>query len=114
MIERISTEPHCFISVVGRAGSGKSRLIGRMIVNKRKHFYLASTKTFNFINIISNITAPLMDCQCNYFDLEFIQCLESNSLQETESQKKRILLVFDNLFDEAAQSKDFLGLVVAG
>ena len=36
MIKRISTQPHCFISVVDPAGSGKTKLIGRMIANQEK------------------------------------------------------------------------------
>ena len=55
-----------------------------------------------------------MDCQFKHVDIEFIQGLEWNFLQKTETEKKRILLVLDDLFDEAAQSKHFLALVVAG
>ena len=55
-----------------------------------------------------------MDCQSKHVDIEFIQGLEWNFLQKAEAQKKRTLLVLDDLFDEAAQSKDFLALVVAG
>ena len=55
-----------------------------------------------------------MDCQSKHVDIEFIQGLEWNFLRKAEAQKKRILLVLDDLFDEAAQSKDFLALVVAG
>ena len=55
-----------------------------------------------------------MDFQSKHVDIEFIQGLEWNFLQKFEAQKKKILLVLDDLFDEAAQSKDFLALVVAG
>ena len=55
-----------------------------------------------------------MDCQSKHVDIEFIKGLEWNFLQKAEAQKKRILLVLDDLFDEAAQRKDFLALVVAG
>ena len=54
-----------------------------------------------------------MDCQSKHVDIEFIQGLERNFFQKAEAQN-RILLVLDDLFDEAAQSKDFLALVVAG
>ena len=55
----------------------------------------------------------LMDCRSKHVDIEFIQGLEWNFLQKPEAQK-RILLVLDDLFDEAVQSKNFLALVVAG
>ena len=54
-----------------------------------------------------------MNCQSKHVDIEFIQGIEWNFLQKAEAQK-RILLALDDLFDEAAQSKDFLALVVAG
>ena len=44
-----------------------------------------------------------MDCQSKHVDIEFIQGLEWNFLQKAEAQKKRILLVLDDLFNEAAQ-----------
>ena len=55
-----------------------------------------------------------MDCQSKHVDIEFIQDLEWNFSQKAEAQKKRNLLVLDDLFDEAAQSKEFLPPVVAG
>ena len=115
MIKRISTQPHCFISVVGPAGSGKTRLIGRMIVNQEKIFSPSFDKIIYFYKHYQQYYGTiLMDCQSKHVDIEFIQGLEWNFLQKAEAQKKRILLVLDDLLDEAAQSKDFLALVVAG
>ena len=115
MIKRISTQPHCFISVVGPAGSGKTRLIGRMIVNQEKIFSPSFDKIIDFYKHYQQYYGSmLMDCQSKHVDIEFIQGLEWNFLQKTEAQKKRILLVLDDLFDEAAQIKDLLALVVAG
>ena len=50
MNKRISTQPHCFVSVVGPAGSGKTRLIGRMIVNQAKNFSPSFEKIIYFYN----------------------------------------------------------------
>ena len=114
MIKRISTQPHCFISVVGPAGSGKTRLIGHMIVNQEKIFSPSFDKIiYVYKHYQQYYGTILMDCQSKYVVIEFIQGLEWNFLQKTEAQKKRILLVLDDLFDEAAQS-NFLALVVAG
>ena len=113
MIKRISTQPHCFISVVSPAGSGKTRLIGRMIVNQEKIFSPSLDKIIYFYKHYQQYYGTiLMDCQSKHV-IEFIQGLEWKFLQKAEAQK-RILLVLDDLFDEAAQSKDFLALVVAG
>ena len=115
MNKRVSAQPHCFNSVVGPAVSGKTRLTGRMLGNQEKIF----SPSFDKINYIykhyqqHNDTNP-MDCEFTLADFEFVHGLEWNYLQKTEAKKKRILLVMDDLFDKAAQSKEFLALVVAG
>ena len=55
-----------------------------------------------------------MNCESTHVDIEFFQGLEWKSLEKAEAQKKRILLVLDNLFEEAAKSQEFLALVIAG
>ena len=55
-----------------------------------------------------------MNCESTHVDIEFIQGLEWKSLEKADVQKKRILLVVDDLFEEAAKSKEFLALVIAG
>ena len=46
-------------------------------------------------------------------DVEFVQGLDWNALERAEALKKRIILVLDDLFDEAASSKEFLAIVIA-
>ena len=55
-----------------------------------------------------------MNCESTHVDIEFFQGLEWKSLEKAEAQKKRILLVLDDLFEEAAKSQEFLALVIAG
>ena len=71
---------------MGRAGSGKSRLIGRNNVNQEKTFLPSFDIILYFYkHYQQNYGSMLMDCQCNYVDIEFIQDLEWNSLQKTEA-----------------------------
>ena len=115
MNKRISTQTDCFVSVAGPAGSGKTGLIGRMIVNQAKKFSPSFDKTIYFYNHYQeHYGTILMNCESTHVDIEFIQGLEWKSLEKAEAQKKRILLVLDDLFEEAAMSKDFLALVIAG
>ena len=112
--KRISSQPHRLTSVVGLAGSWKTRLIGRMIVNQEKIFPPCCDTTIYFYKYYQQYYGTiLMDCQSKHIDIEFIQGLEGNFFLKSWSAKK-ILLVLDDLFDEAAQSKDFLALVVSG
>ena len=55
MNNRISTQPHCFVSVVGPLGSGKTRLIAHMIANQAKLFSPGLDKTIYFIIVIPNL-----------------------------------------------------------
>ena len=53
-------------------------------------------------------------CSTKAVDLELVQGLEWNVLERSEALKQRTLVVIDDLYDEAAQTKEFLDLVIAG
>ena len=100
---------------MGPAGSGKTRLIGRMIVNQAKIFSPSCDEIIYFYNPYQeHYGTILMNCESTHVDIEFIQGLEWNSLENIEALKKRILLVLDDSLEEAAKSKEFLALVIAG
>ena len=54
------------------------------------------------------------ECSTEAVDLELAQGLEWNVLQRCEALKQRTLVVIVDLYDEAAQTKEFLDLVNAG
>ena len=53
------------------------------------------------------------DCSTKVVDLELVQGLEGNVLKR-KALKQRILVVIDDLYDEAARTKEFLDLVISG
>ena len=115
MNKRISTNPHCFISVVGPAGSGKTQLIGRMICNQEKIFRPVFDKILYFYKHYQQPYRQLeAECLANKVDLQLNQGLEWNAIERGEILKQRTLVVIDDLYDEAANSKEFLDLVIAG
>ena len=115
MNKRITTQHHCFVSIVGASGAEITRLIGRMICNQEKFFSPSLDKIIYFCNLYQQYyDTNSMECDFKHVDIDFVHGLEWNYLQKAEAQRKRNLLVFDDLFDEAAQSKEFLALVVAG
>ena len=115
MNKRISTDPHCFITVVAPAGSGKTHLVGRMICNQHKIFRPAFDKVIYFYKHYQEPYKKLLtECQTKNVDLEFVQGLEWSQLERSEALKKRTLIIIDDLYEEAAQSKEFLDLVIAG
>ena len=81
---------------------------------KTKYFHPVLTKS-SFTSIFSNIMAPFQ-WTVNSNMLIFNSFTDQNGTiyKKAGAQKKRTLLVLDDLFDEAAQNKEFLALVVAG
>lgn len=115
MNKRINTNPHCFISVVGPAGSGKTRLIGRMIFNQEKIFKPTFDRILYFYKHYQEPYGNIKTaCLSKNVDIEFIQGLEWDAVEHSEALKKRTLVVVDDLYEDAAQSKEFLDLVIAG
>ena len=115
MNKLISTQPHCFVSVVSPAVSGKTRLIGRMIGNQEEKF----SPSFDIIicfyeHYQQHYDTITKDCELKHVHIEIVHGLKWNCIQKAEAQKKRLLLVLDDLFDKSAGSKEFLALVVAG
>ena len=89
---------------MGPAELGKTRLIRRMIVNQTKLFSPSFDKIVYFYNHYQeHYGIILMNCESTHVDIEFVQGLEWKSLAKAEAQKKGILLVLDDLFDEAAR-----------
>ena len=83
MNKRISTELHCFISVVSSAGSEKTRLIVRIIVNRKKLF----SPSFDKINLFQKLYHQLygsivMGCDSTHVDIELVQGKERNTLKK--------------------------------
>ena len=115
MNKRISTAPHCFISVVRPAGSGKTQLIKRMICNQEKIFRPVFDKILYFYKHYQQAYKKLeAECVVKNIHLELIQGLEWNAVKRGEILKQRTFVVLDDLYDEAANSKGFLDLVIAG
>ena len=115
MNKRISTNPHCFISVVGPAGCGKTRLIGRMISNQEKIFQPSFDRVIYFYKHHQESYEKLrVECSTKALDIDFFQGLEWEAVERTEALKQRTLVVIDDLYDEATQTKEFLDLVIAG
>ena len=51
MNKRTITQPHCYVFVVGPAGSEEIRLIGPMVVHQAKPFSLSFDKIIYFYNL---------------------------------------------------------------
>ena len=115
MNERISTNPHCFIPVVGPVGCGKTRLIAKLISSQEKNFRPSFDRIIYFYKHNQDSYEKFrFECSTKAVDLDLVEGLEWNAVERSEASKQRTLVVIDDLYDEAAQSKKFLDLVIAG
>ena len=104
MNKRINTDTHCFVSVVGPAGSGKTRLVARMLINQEKIFRPVFDKILYFYKHYQDSYAKLeAEALAKSLDLELIQGLQWKAVECSEALKKRTLVVIDGLYDAHSQ-----------
>ena len=91
-------------SVVGPAGSGKTRLIFSMLVFRT--FRPSFKKTFYFYKE----NQPLFKEMAKKLNIEFVPCLDFSMTKKLEN----CLLVFDDSCEEIYQEKKFVKFALAG
>ena len=115
MNKRINTSPHCFISIVGPGGCGKTQLVSQMLQNQRKIFKPSFDKILYFYNHFQDhYQSLLLGASDDRTSIEFHQGLQRYAVDKCEAQKMRTLVVIDDLYQDACEDKAFLSLVVAG
>ena len=115
MNKRIRTHPHCFISIVGPCGSGKTQLVSNMLKNQSK----VSQPCFDKIVYLYNhyqkhFDTLLVNCVSQKHSIEFHQGLNWSAVEKCEARKLRTLVVIDDLYQQACEDEYFLNLVIAG
>ena len=108
----ISTEPHFLMPVVGPSGCGKTLLVADLLVYHRRLF----RPNFDCITYIFQHWQPVYDdiaSKLNHNEINFLNGVDWKKLA-LMSNLKRHLLVFDDVFDELANSVEFFNLVVSG
>ena len=115
MNKRVRTDPHCFVSIVGPCGSGKTQLVSNMLLNQGKIFRPSSDKILYLYNHHkSNFNKLLVQCTRAKVHIEFRQGLDWTAVEKCEARKLRTLLVIDDLYQQACEDHFFLDLVIAG
>ena len=115
MNKRIRTNPHCFISIVGPCGSGKTRLVSDMLINQSRIFKPAFQKIiYLYQHYQKHFDSLLIDCIAEKHTIEFHQGLNWEAIEKCEAQKMRTLVVIDDLYQQACEDDNFLNLVIAG
>ena len=102
----IFTNDRLLMSVVGPSGSGKSRLIFKMLASPTT-FKPTLGKIYYFYKEYQPLFKEMQD---KIEDIEFLPCLEFEMIKNLEN----CLLVFDDSCKEIYQEKEFVKLAVSG
>ena len=115
MNKRIDTEPHCFISIVGPTGCGKTQLVAEMLVHQKNVFKPPFDKFLYFYNHFQpkyeSLSIRMMGEKNS---IEFYQGINWSAIDKCEAQKLRTMVVIDDLYQQASQDEKFLELVLSG
>ena len=115
MNKRIDTEPHCFISIVGPGGCGKTQLVAEMLVNQNKVFKPPFDKFLYFYNHFQpkyeSLSIRMMGEKNS---IEFYHRLNWSAVDKYDAQKLRTMVVIDYFYQQARQGEKVLELVVSG
>ena len=115
MNKRIDTELHCFISIVGPTGCGKTQLVAEMLVNQRNVFKPSFDKLLYFYNHFQPKYESLrIRMMGEKNSIEFYQGINWSAIDKCEAQKLWTMVVIDDLYQQASQDEKVLELVVSG
>ena len=115
MNKKIYTNPHCFISIVGPGGCGKTHLVSQIILNQ-KNIFKPSFENILYLykHFQPHYESLLLGCTREKISIEFHQGLQWAAVDKSEAAKWRTLVVIDDLYQDACEDATFLNLVVAG
>ena len=115
MNKRIRTDPHCFISIAGPCGSGKTQLVSNMLKNQSKIFQPCFDEIVYLYNHYQkHYDTLLVNCVSQKHSIEFHQGLNWSEVERCEARKLRTLVVIDDLYQQACEDEYFINLVIAG
>ena len=115
MNKKIITNLHCFLSVIGPGGCGKTQLVSRILLNQKIISKPCFEKILYFYkHFQTEYESLLLGCTREKVSIEFHQGLQWTAVDRSEAEKLKTLVVIDDLYQDACEDGTFLDLVVAG
>ena len=113
MNKKNNTNPHCFLSVIGPGGCGKTQLETRILLNQKIIFKPCFEKVLYFYkHFQTEYESLLLGCTRQKVSIEFHQGLQWTAVDKSEAEKLKTLVVIDDLYQDACEDETFLNLVV--
>ena len=115
MNKKLYTNPHCFLSVIGPGGCGKTQLISRILLNQNIIFKPCFEKFLYFYkHFQTEYESHLLGCTREKVSIDFHQGLQWTAVDRSEAEKLKTLVAIGDLYQDACEDGTFLNLVVAG
>ena len=98
MNKKSNIDSHCFISIIGPGGCGKTKRGTQLIANQKIIFGPCFKKILYFYkHFQSDYESPLLGCTQEKPPIEFHQVLQWAAVDRSEAGKLRTLVVNDDL-----------------
>ena len=115
MNKKTYTNPHCFLSVIGPDGCGKTQLISRVLLNQKIIFKPCFEKILYFYKRFqTEYESLLLGCTREKVSIELHQGLQWTAVDRSEAENLKTLVAIDDRYQDACEDGTFLNLVVAG
>ena len=109
----ISTDPHCFLTVVGPGGSGKTHLVAQLLWQHLQIFKPDFEQFVYFYNNFQPIYEELLLFlgQQNFF---LCQGVDWSFLDKVTASNKPTLFIIEDFYQNVSDTKEFLDLAISG
>ena len=110
----ISTGPHCFLTVLGPSGSRKTRLVAQLLQQHRDIFKPKFEQFAYFYNHCQPIYDEELLLSPGQQKLHLCQGVDWSFLDKVTASNKPTLLIFDDVYQNVSDTKEFLDLAISG
>ena len=104
----ISTDPHCFLTVIGPSGLGKTHLVAQLL---RQHRQIFKPIFEQFVYFYIHFQPIYEELQQKF---HLCQGVDWSFLDKVTASNKPTLLIFDDVYQNISDNKEFLDLAISG
>ena len=107
------TDSHCFLTVIGPSGSGKTHLVAQLLQRLRQKFK-PNFEQFVYFHIHFQPIYEELLLSLEQQKFHLCQAVERSFLDKVTASNKPTLLIFDDVYQNVSDTKEFLDLAISG
>ena len=109
----ISTDPHCFLTVIGPSGSRKTHLVPQLLQQHRQNFKPNFEHFVYFYNHFQPIYEELL-LSLGEQKFHLCQGVDWSFHDKVTASNKPTLLIFDDVYQNVSNTKEILDIAISG